>query len=250
MPANQSTPTLQQWQTYRRLRAAGCPTEWNFPNEKCFPLDVRQEPAALGTELLPILGGTAVIGRISILASVAFKLTGISVEANWAQAPMLWPTYCDRHHRHCYHDCCGGDVRLFPGGTLRHLCGRTLQRGQEVNGYFAFALGNTVPKSTGQKLDASLILSDELGRSYPYSLTLDNGQSITANGDEYCLFVSAAQIQGEVELRAAEQRGLEASRTAARDPNFGPIIDKLLARRFPPKPATIRQLAQVERPPW
>jgi len=129
-------------------------------------------------------------------------------------------------------------------------CGENLflSRNQEVNGYFAFTLGDTVPPNAGQKLQATLLLSDELDRSYPYSLRLDNSQCIAGNGDEYCRFHSAAQVRTEIGQREAERRVSDASRAAAGDPNFGALVDKLIAKRFPPKPVTVRQSAQVEGP--
>jgi hypothetical protein len=215
MPTNPFTPTPHEWQTYRRLSAAGFPIDWNSLHEPCFPLRVRQEPAALGTEILPIPGGTALVCRLSILAAVRFRLTEISLQANWSPSSLQRPEFCDLHHQSCFHNCCKGDVRLDPAGMLTNLFHRPLNRGEEVKGYLAVMRG-VVPASAGQKLELTLHLRDELHRSYPYGLSLDNSQCIAGNGDEYCRFHSAAQIQAEIERRETEKRIAE--QRAARPP--------------------------------
>jgi|SRR5271166_1581404 len=233
MRTNQFVPTPQQWQQYRRLSAAGCPIDWNSLAEPCFPLRVRQQAAALGTELLPLPGGTMMVCRLSILASVRFRLKGIRLQANWLPSSLGWPNYCSCHAKHCFHDCCGGDVRLAPGGLLTKLYWGPLKRGDEVSGYLAYILRGVVPPSAGRKLEASLLLTDELDRHYPYGLVLENSQRITGDGDAYCCFYSKNEIQTEIEQREAEkriaeQRALALASRATKGSSLAAIIDRFI----------------------
>jgi hypothetical protein len=184
-----STTTFE-WQLLRRLDAAGCAINWNQVEEPCYPLSIIHQPAALGTEILPAGKHTGLAFRLRITASVGIRISGIKLETDWIQGQLVWLSGQPEYQ---FRNCCGGEVRFGQWSLLNRRIreGLTLKRGESVSGYLAFILSNVVPLGAGGKLSATLLCEDQFGRSYPYSLELDNSQTISGAGDTYCQFVSA-----------------------------------------------------------
>jgi hypothetical protein len=206
MKTEKMPSTPHQWQLFRRLQAAGCPVNWDNWEEPCHPLHMVHEPCALGTELFPLEEYTGLAFRLRITAAVGFTISKLTIAFNWSHEPILWLNDCKRHERYCLHNCCQGEVRLVSSNVLNHrIHGLTLKRDQSVSGYLALILDQVVPTSAGSQLEATLSFEDPLGRSYPYSLLLNNTQQITGSGDGYCRFLTADQLAQEREAQLAAQ---------------------------------------------
>lgn len=193
--------TTHQWQLLRRLHRAGCPVNWDGLEEPCYPLRIVHEPAALGTELFPLGERTGIAFRIRITAAVGLTISRLSMSADWLHVPVHWPDYCTRHKCYCFHNCRQGEVRFGTSEGLfvpnRWICGRALKRNQWASGYLALILDEVVP-STGGQLETTLWLQDQLGKSYPYNVVLNNTQEIRGSGDQHCRFLTADELAQEI----------------------------------------------------
>jgi hypothetical protein len=222
------TTTTHQWQLLRRLEAGGCQLAWEYFAEPCEPLQIVQEPPALGTELFPLGGRTGLAFRLRIRSSVSFNISGIRLQADWITRSLTGVNYCQQHRKYCFHDCCNGEVRIESVLNNRLCKELPLKWGDLLSGCLALTLNEIVPASLGRQLPATLWFYDAFNRAYPYSVMINNSQQITGSGDGHCVFVSAAELEQEkADHLAAEAAKAQAEVQRKANPKTSPMMETI-----------------------
>jgi hypothetical protein len=204
--------TPHEYHLLRRLDAAGCPVNLDRLAQPCHPLQIIQEPAALGRELFPLGDQTGLAFRVRITASVPFSISGIVFQTDWAPGEITWLDFCNQHRAYCFHGYRNGDVRIASHRVLNPKFDSylRLKAGEWVSGYMALTLNEVVPPRH-KTPKATLLICDQFDNRYPYDFVFENSQRMKRTSDTDCNFISRAELDREreayLEKEAARAQG-------------------------------------------
>jgi hypothetical protein len=179
------TPSAHQWKVLRRLRAIGCPVDWDHLAVPLRPLRVFMDRILpMGTDVFSVPGGTGIAAGVRVVASMEVTIAGYTLEADWLskRGSLLEP--CSEHKgKYCFEECSlsPNPVEVRAGLVVNHrkstrerpLDG-TLPRGYDINGLLLATFPEVTPPTAAELLPATLWIEDQFGNAYPFRLLLRN----------------------------------------------------------------------------
>ena len=179
------TPSAHQWKVLRRLRAGGCPLDWDHLAVPVRPLRVSlNRILPMGTDVFSVPGGTGIAAGVRVVASMEVTIAGYTLEADWLskRGSLLEP--CSEHKgKYCFEECSllpnpvefgDGDVVNHQKSTRERPLPGMLPRGYDINGLLLATFPEVTPPTAAELLPATLWIEDQFGNAYPFRLLLRN----------------------------------------------------------------------------
>jgi hypothetical protein len=172
----------EQWETLRRLEAAGCPLDLEHLPRATYPLRVFTGVSPWGTDIFPLANGTGIAFRICMIATASVTICKLQLQADWLKDDPSWSVPCRDHwQNYCFHDCSyGSHIQIYSGRVLNHriLRWESLKRGGSMRGFLVGTVPGTLSGAVEGKLRATIVIQDIFGEQYPFPLLLDNNKGI------------------------------------------------------------------------
>lgn len=179
------TPSAHQWKVLRRLRAIGCPLDWDHLAVPVRPLRVSMDQInSGGTDVFSVPGGTGIAAHVRVVASMEVTIAGFTLEADWLSKRGSWLEPCSEHKgKYCFHECSiWPKGRYFDAGFVVHHQkstrerpdAGTVPRGHDINGFLLATFPEVTPPTAAELLPATLWIEDWFGNAYPFRLLLRN----------------------------------------------------------------------------
>jgi hypothetical protein len=173
----------EQWETLRRLEAAGCPLDLEHLPRGSYPLRVFTEVSPWGTDVFPLANGTGIAFRLCMIATASITICKLQLQANWLKDDELsWSTPCRDHgQNHCFHNCIYGPRIRFQSDEVlnrRLVRWEILKRSDYLRGFWVGTFPGTLNDVAEAKLPATVVIEDLFGEQYPFSILLDNSKGI------------------------------------------------------------------------
>jgi len=90
----------------RRLRAIGCPLDWDHLAVPLRPLRITVTATCEGTNVFSVPGGTGIVLGVQVFASTKVTIVNYMLEADWLSTPASWVEPCAEHEgKYCFHEC-------------------------------------------------------------------------------------------------------------------------------------------------
>ncbi len=171
----------EQWETLRRLEAAGCPLDLEHLPQGTYPLRVFTEVSPWGTDIFPLANGTGIAFRLCMIATASVTICKLRLQAAWLKAEPSWSVRCRNHcDKYCFHDCSyGPNIQFHFDQVLNYhlLRWESLKRGAWWRGFLVGTVPGKLSGAAAAKLRATIVIEDLLGE-YPFPVLLDNNKVI------------------------------------------------------------------------
>lgn len=180
------TPSAHQWKVLRRLRAIGCPLDWDHLAVPLRPLRVSlNRMNSQGTDVFSVPGGTGIATDVRVVASTEVTIARYTLEADWLSKRGSWLEPCSEHKgKYCFHECSLPSARAVVEAeyVLNHQTSTrerpnaagTIPRGYPINGFLLATFPEVTPPTAAELLPATLWIEDWFGNAYPFRLLLKN----------------------------------------------------------------------------
>jgi len=168
----------EQWVVLHRIRAAGCPIEYEHFNTPCRPVRIDAVGVINGTNIFAGADRTHIAIPIHVIASEETPITQLRLKAYWMQGEISWVRPCAEHpEHHCLPVCVDGKHVLFNSKQVLHerMSPRlVLPRYARWEGFLLAQLPGALPSGLGEELEVVISVEDLSGREYAFPNTLLN----------------------------------------------------------------------------
>jgi hypothetical protein len=111
----------EQWLVLHRLRAAGCPIEYEHFKTPCRPVRIDSVGAINGTNIFTGADRTYIAIPVDVFAPAEIAITQLRLDAYWMQGESSWIRPCAEHpDNHCFPVGVDGNHLRFSSRQVLH----------------------------------------------------------------------------------------------------------------------------------